>query len=179
MKALFIFVLVLLLSSVVYFFASKNEDLSGPTEIEKLNNQASNPHKVDPSPSREKTSSPNNETLEHDHDNHNHQHQHNHHSRDGDQEEEIVRDGDYEDTPEYSEEVSEEDFKEFISVALEELSSSDDMAEAIIVEMQKIGAAQPDHLEQVKFFYRECATNTSLSSDNQQLCQSFLDKIDE
>ena len=59
MKALFIFVLVLLLSSVVYFFASKNEDSSGPTEIEKLNNQASKTHKVDPSPSREKTSSPN------------------------------------------------------------------------------------------------------------------------
>lgn len=177
MRALFIFVLILLISSIVYFLSNKNEESSSPTEIEKLNSQSSKSNEVDQSRMKEKIPTPNKKILEHDH--HDHHYQHNHHSKDGDQEEEIVRDEDYEDTPEYSEEVSEEDFKEFISVALEELSSSDDMAEAIIVEMQKIGAAQPDHIEQVKFFYRECATNTSLSSDNQQLCQSFLEKIDE
>ena len=80
--------------------------------------------------------------------------------------------------PEYSEDVSAEDFKEFISVALEELSAGEEMAEAIITEMQKIAQAQPNHLDQVKYFYRECAQNSTLSSDNQRLCREFLEKID-
>ena len=82
-------------------------------------------------------------------------------------------------TPEYSEEVSGEDFKEFIGIALEELEAGDELAEAIITEMVKIAEAQPDHLDQVKYFYRACADKANISNDNQQLCLKLLEKINE
>ena len=93
---------------------------------------------------------------------------------DYDEQEELI-----DDTPEYSEEVSSEDFKEFIGIALEELDSGDELAEAIITEMFKIAQAQPDHLDQVRGFYRTCSNKNEISSDNQELCIKFLEKINE
>ena len=79
---------------------------------------------------------------------------------------------------EYSEEVSSEDFKEFIDVALEELDAGQEMAEAIITEMEKIAKAQPDHLEHVKNFYRTCISKSTLSEENQNLCRQALENFE-
>lgn len=92
---------------------------------------------------------------------------------------EDFNDREDEDVPEYSEEVSSEDFKEFIGIAIEELDSGDELAEAIITEMIKIAQAQPDHIEQVKNFYQVCSQKSDISTENQELCLKYLETLNE
>ena len=98
-----------------------------------------------------------------------------------DPEEQLPEEPDYDDEeiPEYSEEVSSDDFQECITVAVEEIDSGEEMAEAIISEMAKIAQAQPDHIEYVRNFYRECQKKSSISTENQELCRNQLEALNE
>ena len=103
------------------------------------------------------------------------------HSRDereiiGDQREtpedvfEEEQDIDSSEIEEYSEEVSDEDFNEFLGAALEEISEDPEMARAIIVEMAKIYKVQPDHQQKIIQFYEDCASNSKIPSEIKNIC---------
>ena len=181
MKILFGFIAIIIVSSLFYFFTSTKNDVgTEQTVMEKMQEESPEEENTNISTTEEK------ETVAED-DNQN-QGVTNSPIENDDNEQTIDREDktdqaqeeialDENDIPEYSEEVSGEDFKEFITVALEELSGGEEMAEAIITEMQKIAQAQPNHIDQVKFFYRECSQSSTLSVDNQRLCKEFLDKI--
>ena len=79
--------------------------------------------------------------------------------------------------PEYAEEVEEEDFAEFIDAALEELDESEEMAEALLLEMRKIRIAQPDYENYVVRFYEGCLKNSKLGSKIKSMCQDGLNEI--
>ena len=186
MKILFGFISVLLVGAIIFFFTTKDssDNPKEMTVIEKLNQQKdSKPHQNydnEGSQNLDKTS----EVPEKPYVSKKTQSQNTREARlENDDpilepsDEEIYEDMD--DTPEYSEEVSSEDFKEFIGIAIEELDSGDELAEAIITEMIKIGNAQPDHIDQVKDFYRTCTQKTELSNENRDLCLKFLEKLNE
>ncbi len=185
MKFLFGFITVLLVGAIIFFFTKKNDssDIDEPTTIEKLNNQSESiettknqdAHNHSHGQTKKNESSAYEDTSLRDDDS-------------AETEEERISaeesleensDEDMDDTPEYSEEVSSEDFKEFIGIAIEELEAGDELAEAIITEMIKIAEAQPDHVDQVKGFYRACSEKSGVSNDNQQLCLKFLEKLNE
>ena len=71
---------------------------------------------------------------------------------------------------EYSEEVSDDDFNEFLSAAQEEIMDDPEIAEAIIGEMSKIFKVQPDHQQKIIRFYEECAGNAKLPEKIRNLC---------
>ena len=79
--------------------------------------------------------------------------------------------------PEYSEEVDEEDFAEFIDAALEELDESEEMAEALLLEMKKIRIAQPDYENYIVRFYEGCLKKSGLASKIKTMCQDGLNEI--
>ena len=78
------------------------------------------------------------------------------------------------DEEDYSEPVSKEDFKDFITTALDELAEDETTALAIIKEMDKIAHAQPNHEEEVARFYRECAKRPKISPKVQEACQQAI-----
>jgi len=75
-----------------------------------------------------------------------------------------------EELEEYSEEVSDEDFSEFLGAALEEISEDPEMARAIVVEMAKIYKVQPDHQEKIIQFYEDCANSPKLPNEIKNMC---------
>lgn len=185
MKFLIGFITVLLVGAIIFFFTKKNDssEIDKLTTIEKLNNQSesteitriqdSNNHSHGPTNTNEVNA--NEESSSEDDDSAETEEQKI--SAEESSEENSYEDMD--DTPEYSEEVSSEDFKEFIGIAIEELEAGDELAEAIITEMIKIAEAQPDHVDQVKGFYRACSEKSGVSNENQQLCLKFLEKLNE
>ncbi|OFZ17301.1 MAG: hypothetical protein A2X86_02280 [Bdellovibrionales bacterium GWA2_49_15] len=78
------------------------------------------------------------------------------------------------DEEDYGEPVSKEDFKDFITTALDELAEDETTALAIIKEMDKIARAQPAHEEEVARFYRECAKRPKVSPKVQEACQQAM-----
>ena len=184
MKALIGFILILFVSSIIYFFITLNDKVDdGPTEIDKLNQMSQSSETLSDEDENQEKEFKNSLDDKRNEKKAPERNQERPINRDDEAEENILEeqeeDINTEDIPEYSEEVSSDDFKEFIGVALEELSAGDEMAEAIIVEMEKIAKAQPDHLEHVRHFYQECQRNPNLSSANQKLCQDYLEKISE
>ena len=182
MKVLFGFILILFIGAVV-FFINHSEEIKEieETEIERLN-------RADQMPSDKESNFTQEENLLDDSEadlisNPNQPPQieieEEYAENDDSEEKSEIEDLIDEDVPEYSEEVSSEDFKEFIMIALEELESGDEMAEAIITEMIKIGRAQPDHIEQVKSFYKSCSEKSNISDNNQQLCLKYLEKLND
>ena len=79
--------------------------------------------------------------------------------------------------PEYAEQVSKEDFQEFITAAIEELDSGEDMAVALALEMRKIQVAQPLHQDIIRTFYEECLQKENLASEVKNLCRKSLDEL--
>ena len=79
--------------------------------------------------------------------------------------------------PEYAEQVSKEDFQEFITAAIEELDSGEDMAIALALEMKKIQIAQPLHRDIIQTFYEECLQKNNLSVEVKNLCRESLDEL--
>ena len=184
MKILFGFIAIIIVSSLFYFFTStKNDVVTEETVMEKMQNESpgeEGEENTNISTTEEKETVAEDDNKPQGLTNSMRENDDNEQNIDAEDkieqtQEEIVLDES--DIPEYSEEVSGEDFKEFITVALEELSGGEEMAEAIITEMQKIAQAQPNHIDQVKYFYRECSQSSTLSIDNQRLCKEFLDKI--
>lgn len=176
MKILFGFIILIIVGSLAYFFTqTQTKPINDePTTIEKLNTNPLENEKNDINNSSSE-SQQNSDLIEEKKDSTNNT------DTDSGSSEKVNSDSieEMDDTPEYGEEVSSEDFKEFIGIALEELDSGDEMAEAIITEMIKIAEAQPDHVDQVKSFYRACAEKPNLSNENQQLCLKLLEKISE
>ncbi|MBI2520091.1 MAG: hypothetical protein HYV97_06730 [Bdellovibrio sp.] len=78
------------------------------------------------------------------------------------------------DEEDYGEPVSKEDFKDFITTALDELAEDETTALAIIKEMDKIARAQPAHEEEVARFYRECAKRPKVTPKVQEACQQAM-----
>ena len=74
----------------------------------------------------------------------------------------------------YGEPVSKEDFKDFITTALDELAEDETTAIAIVKEMDKISRAQPNHEDEVLRFYRECAKRPKVSPKVQEACNQAL-----
>ena len=83
---------------------------------------------------------------------------------------EEEQDMDSSEIEEYSEEVSDEDFNEFLGAALEEISEDPEMARAIIVEMAKIYKVQPDHQQKIIQFYEDCASNSKIPNEIKNIC---------
>ena len=71
---------------------------------------------------------------------------------------------------EYAEEVSDEDFGEFLGAALEEISEDPEMAKAIVVEMAKIYQVQPNHQQKILQFYEDCARSSKIPNEIKNIC---------
>lgn len=79
--------------------------------------------------------------------------------------------------PEYAENVSREDFQEFINAAIEELDSGEGMAIALTLEMRKIQIAQPNYRDIVKTFYEKCLYHETLTAKVKDICRKSLDEL--
>ncbi len=77
----------------------------------------------------------------------------------------------------YGEEVSHEDFADFITTALEEIIEEDEATSiAIVSEMGKIVDAQPSHKDEGLRFFRSCLENAKLNEQVKSHCQQELEK---
>ena len=78
----------------------------------------------------------------------------------------------------YSEPVDSVEFSEFITAAIDEMESGEEMALAITSEMVKILKAQPKLKDEVIRFYRSCSENKNVASSARTKCQEELENIE-
>ena len=77
----------------------------------------------------------------------------------------------------YGEEVSREDFADFITTALEEITEEDEPTSlAIVSEMGKIVDAQAAHRDEGLRFFRGCVEHAKLSDRIKDRCRQELEK---
>ena len=78
----------------------------------------------------------------------------------------------------YSEPVDPIEFSEFITAAIDEMESGEEMAIAITTEMVKILKAQPKLKDEVIRFYSSCSENKNIASSARTKCQEELENIE-